>query len=207
MKTIISLITAGAVLASAGAAFAVDPAVNVSGNAPGVCTLPDTWTFVTGLNGGASGQFSGHTWTIPESALVSNGDTIEGQESAIRIRGNGFCNVSHTIQLQSSNGGLKADTPAPAGFTDARPMSYEAQWSTAPVGSTSRGPFGPQATLDPTAPGQMSAPAVYNVGPSLAPPGARAFDIRMGMQRPLGSLPLIAGHYTDTVTVTLSPTS
>lgn len=39
---------------------------------------------------------------------------------------------------------------------------------------------------------------------ALAPPGNRTFDIRLGMQRGPLTTPLIAGNYSDAVTVTIA---
>lgn len=206
MKAIISLAASAMVALAAGTAVAQEN-VELEGQSPAICTLPDSWSFVTGFNGASSGTFSGTTWTIPSSVLAGpDAAPVSGGEYAIRIRGTGVCNVSHTIQLKSARGGLTADaaSPPPPGFANRGSMRYEAQWSQFPLGSTSNGAFGPQAGFTPTTAGQQSSPAAYVVSASLAPPGERAFDIRMGLQRPGGSQPLLAGAYSDQLTVTLS---
>lgn len=210
MKILTSAAAAAFVLATAGAAAAQVPApseVEVVGSAERLCTLPDNWSFVS-QNGSASGaDFSGTTWTIPQAALAdSSSNAVAGVEYAIRIRGTGFCNASHTIRLQSARGGLVAGDPteaAPAGFAKRRSLKYSAHWS-GNGGSNNANPFGPAIEFTPNAPGQQSGTANYVVSGALAPPGNRAFDIRLGMQRGPLAAPLIAGSYNDSVTVTIA---
>ena len=207
MKTLISITAAALAIASAGAVQAQDSEVAVAGTAEASCTLPDSWSFVS-QNGGASGaNFSGTTWTIPEAALAGPGAIpTAGAEYAIRVRGAGFCNASHTIRLQSTRGGLVNGDPteaAPAGFAKRRSLKYSAHWS-GNGGSNNSNPFGPAIEFTPNAPGQQSGTANYVVSGALAPPGNRAFDIRLGMQRGPLAAPLIAGSYSDSVTVTIA---
>lgn len=206
MKTIMRLTAAAAVLLGAGVAVAQED-VEITGNSPGRCVLPETWTFVSANGGASAAGFGGTTWTIPPAALADGMATpATGPEYAIRIRGLGFCNISHRIQLSSLKGGLVGGTPGapPPGFANRRAMSYEAQWSTAPLGDSGRGAFGPQVSFTPAAAGAVSAPALYTVSNTLAPPGSRAFDLRMGLQRDPLAGPLVAGAYSDQLTVTLS---
>ncbi len=208
MKTLVS-VTAAALVLSAGAAAAqnVPAEVTLTGSAERLCTLPAAWSFVSQNGGAASSGFSGTTWTIPSSALANNvSNAVTGDDFAIRVRGTGFCNASHTIQLRSSRGGLVAGdpaAPAPTGFAKRRSMTYAAHWS-GNGGPDSRNPFGPSADFEPTTAGQQSLPANYMVSGALAPPGNRIFDIRLGMRRGALTTPLIAGSYTDTVTVTIT---
>lgn len=207
MKTIMRLTAAAAVLLSAGVAVAQED-VEVTGNSPVRCELPEAWTFVSANGGANASGFGGTTWTIPPAALADATATpATGLEYAIRIRGQGFCNVSHRIQLSSQKGGLAGGAPGeapPPGFANRRTMSYEAQWSTAPLGDSGRGAFGPSVSFTPATAGAVSSPAVYTVSNTLAPPGSRAFDLRMGLQRGPMAGPLLAGAYSDQLTVTLS---
>lgn len=208
MKTLICA-TSAALLLSAGLASAqnVPAEVSLTGSAERLCTLPATWSFVSQNGGASSSGFSGTTWTIPTAALANNvSNAVSGAEYAIRIRGTGFCNASHTIQLESSRGGLVAGDPAaaaPAGFSNRRNMAYSAHWS-GNGGPDNRNPFGPAAAFEPIAAGEQSLPANYIVSGALAPPGNRSFDIRLGMQRGVLTTPLIAGNYSDAVTVTIA---
>ncbi|MBI1405002.1 MAG: hypothetical protein GC145_02625 [Caulobacter sp.] len=189
-------------LAAAATAASAQESVTLAGSAEKVCTLPDSWAFVSGAAGASGSQFSGTTWTIPESAFAAADSTaVIGSEYAIRIRGAGFCNTSHTISLTSSNGGLTTGSPAaaaPAGFSKRRVIKYQAYWSNGSGGNT-----GPNVTLNASTPNQQTV-GTYTVSGALPPPGNRNFDIRLGMARGALSGPLLAGDYSDTVTVTLS---
>lgn len=210
MKTLISLAGAMAVLGLAGVAAAQDSSnVDMTGTAEARCTLPVSYTFVSGNAGANGGQFSYQVWNIPQSALVeSNGMPVAGPGYAIRVRGQGFCNTSHTISVESARGGLaqgnQGDTP-PAGFSNRRDMIYRAYWSNgAPGGSA--GPVGPSADVTASAPGAQNT-VNYTVSGVLPPPGHHVFDVVMSLQRPASATPLVAGYYWDVLTVTLSPTS
>ena len=219
MKTSISLIAVAAAVAMAAPALAqaslsVAPpppgpsegTVTLSADAEPYCTLPDSWSYVSGFNGGGGSQFSGTTWTIPASALAdTSGNANTGGEFAIRIRGEGSCNTSHSIQLQSVRGGLTtgANTtdPAPAGFSRRRAMEYRAHWVAGDGLNGSNGVM----NFAPTSPGQMSGVYNYVVGATKPPPGNRGFDIRLGMQRGTGGAGLlVAGTYSDQLLVTIS---
>jgi hypothetical protein len=207
MKSLLPL-AASLLLSSAEVAFAADPSVTLLGLAEGSCSLPDTWVFVTQTGGVSPSQFSGRTWTIPSDAFADgSSQAVVSDEYSIRIRGLAFCNTSHSILLSSTRGGLKSgatsSSPPPAGFANRRAMTYEAQWSTQPVGSSAVGGLGPLASLSPTGPAQASI-TDYVVGPSLPPPGVRGFDVRMALQRDAIAQPLVAGAYSDTLTITLA---
>lgn len=217
MNKLVSIIAAGAAMVAAGQASAETPAaspssVEVGGAAPAICTLPASWSFISG-NAGATGVgFAGTTWTIPASAFADSAanPVATPTDYAIRIRGAGFCNTSHRIELRSANGGLVnlASTPAPAGFSNYRPMSYQAHWLGVgtPTGSGTSGILGPRVVVNANLPGSSpSAGADYVVSGTLAPPGARSFDLRLSLPRGAAALPLVAGNYSDSVTVTLSP--
>lgn len=208
MKTMFAISAAAALLAASGAAVAEDQDIAVTANAPAICSLPATWAFHSSTSGASSGQFNGTTWNIPPSQLAAaNGTAVTAGEIAIRIRGSGVCNTSHTIEVSSARGGLTAagdaSEAAPAGFAKRRPILYEAYWVASGV-SSSTVPLGPKAVVNADQPGE-SGVANYVVSDGLAPPGNRNFDIRIGMNRGAMANPLLAGAYSDTVTVTLSP--
>ncbi|MGZ9101066.1 MAG: hypothetical protein ACXW3O_15315 [Brevundimonas sp.] len=203
MKTIIT-IAAAALLVAAGTAAAEDPqsSVTVGGNAPAICNLPVSYSFVSGNAGANASEFSSNSWMIPQSALAGAGAVpASGAEYAIRVRGTGFCNTSHTISVTTARGGLSTGdegAAAPAGFANRRPLNVEAHWS------DGGGPLGPKAVISSTSiPGQQGT-APYTVSNSLPPPGTRPFEVRIGMQRPPLGTPMVAGFYWDTLTVTLA---
>lgn len=216
MKTMLTIAAIAAVIAPAGIALAApapasSPAsVTVGGTAEGICQLPSTWAFQSGFNGGDGAQWSGTTWTIPSAQFAGPGGTAApaASEFAIRVRGDGFCNTSHKITVRSVRGGLvqglpgTAPTPAPTGFANRRTMAYEASWWS----GSNLTPYGPRAAVTADAIGKSDT-KTYTVSDTLAPPGARKFDVRMGLIRTGSSAPLVAGDYSDVVEVTIAPAS
>lgn len=204
MKTLFALSTLAALgLASAASAQSTP----VGGTVEAICSLPATFAYHSSTTGTSAGAFAGTTWTIaPAQFAATDGSAVTGGEIAMRVRGTGVCNTSHTFTISSDRGGLTApgtasDAP-PAGFAKRRPMRYEAYWVASGTSSSSV-PLGPKATIIADVAGEANT-ATYDVGPTLAPPGTRAFDIRMGMARGALTEPLLAGAYSDTVRVTLS---
>ena len=205
MKTVIGLTASAALLTLAPAASA--ESINVGGTAAKICSLPDTWDTRTNI-GGSLGTWTGTAWNIPSAGFATSAGlpNITG-EIALRISGPAYCNTPHTITLSSANGGLTNTTvaTAPDGFSVKRQVKYDAHWT---ANDNLTGPsrrVGP-GIIDwiPTGPGQSK---VANfVG---AIPGQAFFDIRLSVRRTDGSstVPLVAGAYSDTVTVTLSPNS
>jgi hypothetical protein len=173
-----------------------DTTIDIIGTAEAFCTLPDNWQFVSSSSNVSSSQFSGHTWTIP-AALVADtsGNAVTSTAAVeIRIRGQAACNTTHIITLTSSNGGLAQAASAgnpPAGFTRLRRMTYDANWR-----DTDWGIF----NWIPSAPGGSTS---YDHG-ARVPPGNHEFDIRMGLLREPTNSPMLAGTYTDQLTVTIT---
>ena len=202
MKTVIGLTATAALFALASAASAEN--INVGGNAAVICSLPDTWETRTNI-GGSFGDFTGTTWNIPPSAFANaQGLPNITQEIALRITGKTYCNSPHTITLSSTNGRLRNTTlaTAPSGFSVARQVKYDAHWA---VNDSLVGPdrrSGPGIfEWVPTGPGaSTSASWAGKI------PGSAFFDIRLAVLRSDGSsaVPLVAGTYSDTVTVTLT---
>ena len=129
---------------------------------------------------------------------------VSGDGYAIRVRGTGFCNTSHTISVQSARGGLaqgNQGAAAPTGFANRRAMTYRAYWSNGQAGG-SAAPIGPQAELN-----AVATPGASNVSAQQLPKATTPFDVVMSLQRPPLGTPLVAGYYWDTLTVTLSPGS
>ncbi|MDO9337894.1 MAG: hypothetical protein Q7T61_15975 [Caulobacter sp.] len=207
LKPLLTSAVALAALVSAGAASAADP-ITIAGSAEKFCTLPDTWSASAPSGGAATGQFTGMTWTIPEALLSdAQGQPVVGSDFGMRIVGVGHCNASHTIQLTSARGGLVTGVPGaatPDNFSRRRNIRYDAYWSL----SGGSAVFGANVNnFNPTSPGQPSNVANFQVGPGQAPPGERQFHLRVGLQRPAGAAPLLAGAYSDnlTITITLAP--
>ena len=203
MKTVISLAAGAAMLALSGTASA--ESINIGGTAAPICTLPGTWAVRTSI-GGQFGTFGGNAWNIPEAAIANtNGTPNVTGDIALRISGLGYCNTPHKILLSSLNGSLHHSSAgaAPNGFANSLQVKYDAHWAKADnlIGPDRR--YGPSIIeWSPTGPGQ-SQQAVW----SSEIPGSRNFDLRMAIVRNgSAATPLVAGNYSDTVTVTLSPT-
>lgn len=203
LKSLLTSTFAIAALAAAGAASAADP-ITLNGSAEKYCTLPSSWSFSAGSGGGTAGQFSGTTWNIPEALLSdAQGQPAVGSDTGLRIAGIGSCNASHSIRLQSARGGLVTGTPgdaAPNGFTRRRQVRYDAFWSNG--GSVT---FGPSVNnFNPSSAGQQSNVANFVVGVGQAPPGNREFHFRALFNRPANGTPMLAGAYSDNVTITIT---
>ncbi len=205
MKLATSIAAGLGLLFVAGAASAQEQ-IEVSGAAEPMCAFTGGWTAIS-VGGGASlGDFSGSAWNIPASAFASSsGVAVQGSEYALRLRADGSCNTSHTITVSSARGGLSAvadGSAPPEGFANRRPMKYAAYWS-----NGSGGAYGPSSSqiqnFRPATPG-ASVTRTFTVSSTWAPPGARGFDLRLGLERPTVAQPLIAGAYSDVVTVTLA---
>lgn len=196
MKSILILGVAALATLATPAAAQDSASVDVIGSAEAFCSLPSTWQFASSTNNVSASQFSGNTWTIP-SALVADsaGNAVQSTaEVAIRVRGQAACNTTHTITVTSSNGGLAHDASSgspPAGFVRMRRMTYNANWRDQSWGVLN---------FVPSAPGDSRS---YDHG-SRVPPGVRDFDVRMGLLRDPTNAPMLAGTYTDQLTITIS---
>ncbi len=204
----IALVAALAGVGVAGAAVAQPQDVEITGSAEQICTLPAEFIATSAFNS-TTGTYGAGTWTIPENSITTNTGFGDGPpEVAIRVAGFGVCNTAHTITLTSLNGGLVTgdpNAPAPSGFSRRRAMSYEAHWQTLATptggpGSVYGGNSRRAMIANANTPGQ-TAVANFTVTDTVAPPGARRFDIRMGVIPATNHM--IAGEYRDTVTVTL----
>ncbi|RYD65308.1 MAG: hypothetical protein EOP58_07810 [Sphingomonadales bacterium] len=198
MKVILPTLGAIALTGLATPALAQSSqSVDIIGTAEAFCTLPDSWQVASTTNNVTASQFSGKTWTINPALLADNtgNGIVSGSEVGIRVRGQGRCNTTHTITLTSANGGLvhgaSASNP-PAGFQRTRRMTYNAHWRD----QTSWGitNFIPQSA---------GASNTYDHG-AKAPPGVREFDVRMGLLRDPTVGPMLAGSYSDQLTVTIT---
>jgi hypothetical protein len=198
MKHILSALGAAALMAWATPALADDTqSVDIVGTAEAFCSLPTSWKYVSSTSGVNASEFAGTTWTIPASLLADaegNG-TVTADEVAIRVRGTAACNTTHSIMVQSLNGGLtNTDTLSspPPGFENNRRMIYNANWTN----KEGWGVFNwiPQSAGD---------SATYDHA-NRAPPGTHEFDVRMGLLRDPTAGPMVAGTYTDQLVITIS---
>lgn len=175
----------------------------------GFCSIESDWTQVSQSGGAGGGEFSGGVWRIPEAGFVDSQSQSLGagaEPRAIRIATSGSCNAPHRITLTSDNGGLQMNsaTPVPPGFSNVRPMTYEAHWSSLDAGMGGDGaPFGPAVQV--TTSHTSSAARDYLINGQPIPGVDRRFDLVLGFAPGTSGQRLLAGTYTDTVTVTISP--
>lgn len=198
MKAIIPALGAVLLTGVATPAFAQNSqSVDIIGTAEAFCTLPTNWQYVSSTSNVSASQFSGRTWAINPTLLADNtgNGIVSNTEVAIRVRGQGSCNTTHTITLTSTNGGLAhgaSSANPPPGFQRTRRMIYNANWTDQPTwGITNWVPTGPGSSI------------TYDHG-SKAPPGVHNFDIRMGLLRDPTTGPMLAGSYSDQLIVTIS---
>lgn len=197
MKSILILGVAALATLATPAVAQDSASVDVIGTAEAFCSLPSTWAVASTTNTVSASQFSGNTWTIPAGLLADTaGNAVNSTaEVAIRVRGPASCNTTHTITVTSSNGGLAHGASAanpPAGFERKRRMTYNANWRD----QSTWGVF----NFVPSAPGDSRT---YDHGAKV-PPGTRDFDVRMGLLRDPTNAPMLAGSYTDQLTITIS---
>ena len=181
--------------AAAQAPVQDDSMISIVGTAEAFCTLPDSWQFAASSSNVSASQFNGNVWTIPAALVAdSSGNAVASTAQVeIRIRGQAACNTTHIITLRSANGGLAYDAAGdpPAGFTRLRRMTYDANWR-----DTDWGIF----NWIPSSAGDSIS---YDHG-ARVPPGSHEFDIRMGLLREPSNAPMVAGTYTDQLTVTIT---
>lgn len=124
---------------------------------------------------------------------LHNGKTAQLRPASILLTMNMVCNRSHSLHIATGNGGLRSQTGPNAqprlGFADRVDYATHANWGTASATLQTSGVSG-EATPEVHSPGAFSGNFALQV--SIDESGA-------------GHLPLTAGTYTDTLTVTLSP--
>ncbi len=174
----------------------------------GYCAIDGDWVQVSQSGGAAGGEFSGGVWRIPENGFVdSQSQPLDGQPRTIRLGASASCNAPHRISL-TSDGGLRlsSGTAAPAGFSAVRPMRYVAHWTTLDAGvSGDAPPHGPELVVVTT--NGNHDEQEYLVDSHGVPGDDKRFDLELGFAPGAGGDRLLAGTYTDTVTVTISPLS
>lgn len=126
-------------------------------------------------------------------SALANPNTAQLQAGSILLSMKGLCNQAHALTITSSNGGLKSQSPsnAPLGTGFASRVDYVAQatWASNSVTLQTAGIIG-QSAPPAQVTGAFSGNLILQI--AIDPSGA-------------GYLPLIAGGYTDTLTLTLAP--
>lgn len=164
----------------------------VVGQTPVICTLTNAGAGATGLV-----NFRSIDRNVFEIDQMVSQASLSTQAASFELTLSGVCNSAHVIRLESLNNGLwqLSQIPAtrPQGFGTAVPYEVSARWS------------------DQLA--QLSADAGVRETRRLSVPVANPasgnltlhFEIRQGATNLFANAPIIAGSYTDTLTVVLEP--
>jgi len=190
MKKMILGATAAALLASpALAAPSAEQTVTINGTAPTVCTLgaPTSANLVGNLN------VTGSTVTV--TGLFDAADATMDAGS-VTLRFAGMCNYPHNVSLKSANGYLYNTTSnvAPLSGTFFRRIGYNAAYAWANV-------FRPTAipAVDSTLAGQ-SGVAVTSADAAVSGANLGTLNVTLRFDGS-GTTPVVAGNYTDSLTV------
>ena len=128
--------------------------------------------------------------TIPS---LHDGKTAQLQPASISLMLNMVCNRAHSLRITTGNGGLRSQTGSDVlvrpGFANRVDYATHVNWGAASAKLQTSGILG-EGTAEVHSPGAFSGNFVLQV--LIDESGA-------------GHLPLTAGTYTDTLTVTLSP--
>ncbi|KQY75384.1 hypothetical protein [Brevundimonas sp. Root1423] len=192
MNRVASLTIAGFVLAvSTGQASAQSRGFDVVGSAPQVCniespTLGDRVSNVQAFDGSSIRIVS----LVNPQSLATTAATAELNLTAV-------CTVPHRLTVQSRNNGLwRAQGGAVnggAGFTSAVPYRVDVEWGDVrdrlDVDALSRGPRQRSTLIDKPVVGDLTLLVV----------------IEPGASNLYANAPLLAGAYSDILTVTLEP--
>ncbi len=155
--------------------------------AQSVCTLsaPQN-TQATNMALGAGSA----TQPVVNVTSLSDGTTAQLQSASILLTMNIVCNRAHSLHITTGNGGLRSQTaPNAAAFANRVDYATQVNWGTA------------SATLQTSGVSSAATPEVVSPG---AFSGNFALQVSID-ESGAGHLPLTAGAYTDTLTITLSP--
>lgn len=194
------LVLAGtvAVLATPDPVTAQDGSVSdtadyrVAGRTPVVCTLS--------VGEGADGalrNFQAVDRNYYRVEQLVSPDTLSTRAASFEVTLDGVCNAAHRIRLASLNNGLwqVSETPParPAGFGTAVPYQVTASWSQQTV------------RLDADAGTREPRERVVPIGEPATGELVLRFAIDEGATNLAANAPLVAGTYSDTLTIILEP--
>lgn len=192
MNKLMIAAAAAALLASpALAAPSAEQVITINGVAPNVCTLA-----APTVNGAITGNLAVNGSNVTVTGLFDTADATMDAGS-VGLRFAGMCNYAHNVSLRSSNGYLynTTTTTAPLGGAFVRRVGYQANFSWA--GQSVSNAI-PDATSTASAGTQGSAV----VSPNTAIAGANAGNLDVTLNfASSGSTPVVAGNYSDTLTV------
>lgn len=159
----------------------------IRGEVPRVCSLRGVATVINGSNASlASNGVGSATITITQLVNQSGSDGLS-QGATLQFEIPATCSVSHDISFGSANGGLTLNgqpgAPDVNGFRNILPYGLTANWNGIDLaGQTNSG-------------GLISRV-----------PDAATGKIIVAINIPAGGTPLVAGSYSDALSISLSPT-
>lgn len=191
MKKILIAAAAAALLSTPALAdSSANQVITISGSAPNVCTLGNPAQQAVTGNIAVSGS------NVTITGLFNTNDATLAAGS-VTLRFAGMCNYAHNIQLRSANGYLYNTTGSlpPLGGEFVRRVGYAADYSWA--GQTRTGAISDQTST--TTAG--SAGGNPQTSTALAIGGANAGDLDVKLNFAANTNPVVAGNYSDTLTV------
>ncbi len=195
MKRILIAATAIAALGFNTSAFAAVDAsatVTMGGKVANTCTL-GTPT-LSSLNASLTPAASSSVVTFNS---LANTNTAALNASGFAMNYEGMCNMAHQIQLKAANGGLRQVTPvAVLGGNFVERIGYTA---TATWGGQTASP-----AIDATSTG--AAPAAAEKQDTKTVAGANAGTLVLQVTIPSNAAPVVAGDYTETLTLKVAAT-
>lgn len=165
---------------------------DVAGRTPVVCTL-------TTDNSGTRSlvNFRAVDQNIFQIDQMVSPASLSTQAASFDLTLSGVCNSAHVIRLESLNNGLwqVSELPAtrPQGFGSAIPYEVSTRWSEQ------------QADLSADAGVRQTRRVTVPVASPASGPLTLHFEIRQGATNLHANAPIIAGAYSDTLTVILEP--
>ncbi len=204
MKKLI-LAAASLVALSSGSAFAADTQstdVTFSGTVANTCVLKQG-VFSAGTNAVLSGTAGGNAGTSTVALTLADATTAALNSAGFTLTyADSYCNYAHKITIKATNGGLLNSTtgndPVATSGAFVQRIGYDAdlKWM---GNSFAQGPNPSTSTTDKT--GDTSA---TNEMP-FAVNGANRADVVLTVAIASNTNPVVAGTYSETLTIKLAP--
>jgi hypothetical protein len=177
-----ALSIAPAAFAQQASGTAVQSRLDLLGQAPAACTLSGP-TSSGDVNATVSDSGS-RTTSVNITSLV-DANTLAAQAATVNLAFPLICNSPHTLTVTTTNGGLTLEGGAPSapGFTDHVDYVIQTNWA------------------GQTAQGSTSGARTYSISTADGAAGV----VSLSIQIPGGGSRLIAGVYSDTLTLDVQP--
>lgn len=190
-KIVLGALAAAAIATPVMAAPTAQQAITINGTAPNVCTLA-----APAVNGAISGNLTVSGSNVTVTGLFDTADATM-DAGTVGLRFAGMCNYAHNVSLKSANGYLYNTTGsnAPLGGAFVRRVGYTAgfSWAGATVATAI-----PDATS--TSSAGVQGTAVVSANTAVAGANAGNLDVTLSFASS-GTTPVVAGNYSDTLTV------